>query len=66
MSLASVKVFKGMTSAELSQLERGSLILEPRDGAAVCARVIRPTPSTPSPPATDMSASAPSTATARR
>jgi CRP/FNR family cyclic AMP-dependent transcriptional regulator len=38
MSLASVKVFKGMTSAELSQLERGSLILEPRDGAAVCAQ----------------------------
>jgi CRP/FNR family transcriptional regulator, cyclic AMP receptor protein len=36
MSLASVNVFKGMTNAELSRLERGSLILEPRDGAAIC------------------------------
>jgi CRP/FNR family cyclic AMP-dependent transcriptional regulator len=38
MSLASVHVFKGMTSAELSQLERGSLILEPRDGTEICAQ----------------------------
>jgi CRP/FNR family cyclic AMP-dependent transcriptional regulator len=36
MSLASVNVFKNMTSAELSRPECGSLILEPRDGAAIC------------------------------
>jgi CRP/FNR family cyclic AMP-dependent transcriptional regulator len=38
MSLASINVFKDMTSAELSQLERGSLILEPRDGTQICAQ----------------------------
>jgi CRP/FNR family cyclic AMP-dependent transcriptional regulator len=38
MSLASVNVFKGMTSAELNRLEHGSLLLEPRDGAAICSQ----------------------------
>ncbi|MEA2730250.1 MAG: family transcriptional regulator, cyclic receptor protein [Acetobacteraceae bacterium] len=35
MLLASIVAFKGMTCEELSQLEQGSVILEPRDGAAI-------------------------------
>jgi CRP/FNR family cyclic AMP-dependent transcriptional regulator len=38
MSLASVTVLKGMTSTELSRLEQGSFVLEPRDGAAIFAQ----------------------------
>lgn len=35
MSLASVAVFQGLSNEALTQLEQGSLILEPRDGAAI-------------------------------
>ena len=35
MSLDSIAVFKGMTGEALSRLEQGSVILEPRDGAAI-------------------------------
>lgn len=38
MSLASVTVFKGMTSEALSRLEQGSITLEPRDGAVIFAQ----------------------------
>jgi CRP/FNR family transcriptional regulator, cyclic AMP receptor protein len=35
MSLGSIAVFKGMTDAVLGRLEQGSVIMEPRDGAAI-------------------------------
>jgi CRP/FNR family cyclic AMP-dependent transcriptional regulator len=35
MSLAAIAVFKDMTDEGLSRLEQGSVILEPRDGAAI-------------------------------
>jgi CRP/FNR family cyclic AMP-dependent transcriptional regulator len=35
MSLASVTVFKGLSGAELRQLEHGSATLEPRDGTTI-------------------------------
>jgi CRP/FNR family cyclic AMP-dependent transcriptional regulator len=38
MSLASVAVFAGMTGEAFSQLERGSTILEPREGATIFAQ----------------------------
>jgi CRP/FNR family transcriptional regulator, cyclic AMP receptor protein len=38
MSLASVAVFAGMTGEAFSRLERGSTILEPREGAAIFAQ----------------------------
>jgi CRP/FNR family cyclic AMP-dependent transcriptional regulator len=38
MPLTSVNAFKGMTAAELSRLEQGSVTLEPRDGATIFAQ----------------------------
>src|ERR1700733_6187807 len=38
MSLASIAVFRGMTGETLSQLERGSTIQEPCDGATIFAQ----------------------------
>jgi CRP-like cAMP-binding protein len=35
MSLASVGIFSGMSPQEISRLEQGSMILEPRDGATI-------------------------------
>jgi CRP/FNR family transcriptional regulator, cyclic AMP receptor protein len=38
IALTSIAVFKGMSSQELSRLEQGSVILEPRDGATIFAQ----------------------------
>src|SRR5689334_2010396 len=38
MALASITMFNGMNQEELSQIEQGSLILEPHDGATLFAQ----------------------------
>ena len=64
-ALLDVVAFKGMDPAELDRIETRCRALEPRDGARILRKAIRPTPSMPLLEAPGMFASAHSIEAAR-